>query len=395
MPKRRRIRTGIFEDAHGLSVIYSLHGKPIETRFPRGASIDRLERWRTRQIAQRPTVTTAPRDTLTRDVVRYLRRLKGRASYKSEKSHLRAWLATLGRLRRRSITREQIELTIARWLNEGYAARTIRHRCRVLESLYRALDGPDALTPLRHITLPKKPKARPVWVSDETIAAVALNLLMKERDDVGRNPDGRFNEVGHIGPQTRARYLVLVTMGRRPIEMRRAVRDDVDVARRLWFVRTAKGGVSAPLPLNDEQLAAWTLFAKANAWGHYDERSFVRTLHACGWPKGIRPYTARHATAFTIRRRGGDAADVQDQLGHASITTAREFYFATDPVRQAAVSSLLDDRFPKAIFADSHDHRSHDRPRRTAKADGKAKNSEGITKASGSGLSRSGSRKTG
>ena len=54
--------------------------------------------------------------------------------------------------------------------------------------------------------------------------------------------------------------------------------------RRLWFVRTAKGGLNSVIILNDEMVRAWQLFSDADAWGWFDDRSFSKTLKRNGWP---------------------------------------------------------------------------------------------------------------
>lgn len=338
MPTRSRLATGIYEDRFGRSVVYHVHGQPKETRFPLDTPLDRLQRWRTRALAD--AIDIAPRDprgSLARDAVRYLKRLKGQPGYKSEKSHLKAWVMRLPRRPRWSLTREDVELAIAAW-RETVAARTIRHRCRVLAAVYHRLDGPRAPTPVDDAVLPARPKPRPVSVDDAAIKAVAERLQAHEATHRLRDA------------KTRARFLVLATTGRRPAEVKRTAREDLDLDRRLWFTRTAKGGRNTIVMLNDEMFAAWQLFIGAKAWGAYDDRSFSKTLKRNGWPQTIRPYNLRHSTALAIRARGGDLEDVQDQLGHASITTAREFYLHALPARQAAISQRLAGRFPLTVF---------------------------------------------
>jgi hypothetical protein len=92
------------------------------------------------------------------------------------------------------------------------------------------------------------------------------------------------------------------------------------------------------------------LFIAANAWGVYDTRSFSATIQRAGWPPGIRVYAVRHAVAFTIRRRSGDARDVQEQLGHVSLAMA-DHYYGADPERQQAVATLLEGRLGAGAFA--------------------------------------------
>lgn len=337
MPKRTKLATGIYADAFGISVIHQRGGKPVETRFSRGTSIDRLTAWRATQKRQAADIAP-PRNQLARDAVRYLKPLKGLAGYKSEKSHLRAWLQALGPTSRVRLKPDQCELIVAGWRQDGYAARTIRHRIRVLISLYRKCDGRHAATPLDDIRLPKKPKSRPVSIADPVIAAVALEL--RKHEIAGTLRDAK----------TRARFLVLATTGRRPCEVMRAERADVDLDRRLWFTRTGKGGLNTIVMMNDEMFAAWQLFVAAQAWGAYDCRSFAKTVRRSGWPAKIRPYNLRHSTALAIRARGGDLEDVQDQLGHASIETARSFYLHALPARQKAISETLSGRFPPEGF---------------------------------------------
>lgn len=341
MPKRLRLATGIYKDGSGIAVIYHANGEPIETRFDPDRPIEQLIRWRKQQ--QRNAGVAAPRDprgSLARDVVRYLKRLKGLPGYKAEKSHLRAWLLFFGGARKRwLITSEQCDLAIASWRTAGYSARTIRHRVRVIEALYHRLDGPKADTPVDNAIVPPKPKARPVSVADDKIAAVALEL--RKHEIGGTLRDGK----------TRARFLVLATHAKRPVEVMRAQPEDLDFERCLWFPRTAKGGYNTEVKLNAEQLAAWQLFVAAGAWGDYDSRSFSKTVQRCGWPKGIRPYNLRHSTAQTLRRRGGDPSDVQEALGHTSIDTGRAFYYEATTEQQTAVSTMLDQRFGISAFA--------------------------------------------
>lgn len=339
MPKRTRLTTGIYQDAYGLSVITSEHGRAKEMRFAPGTPLERLKKWRRRRIGQLADLDQAdPRGSLARDVVEYLKRLKGQPSYKSEKSHLRAWLHYLPRgIRRWAITRKHVELAIAEWREQGYAARTIRHRCRVLEALYHRLDGSRSETPLDDVVLPAKPKPRPVSVSDTSIATVALEL--RKHETLGWLRDSR----------TRARFLVLATHQQRPIEVQRTERIDLDLDRRLWFVRGAKGGYSAVVPLNEEQLAAWQLFIAGQAWGRYDSRSFAKTIQRAGWPKGIRPYNLRHSTAFALTARDVDLGDVQSLLGHTSPATTR-MYTSTPMHRLKIASQKLEGRFSPLLF---------------------------------------------
>jgi integrase len=100
-----------------------------------------------------------------------------------------------------------------------------------------------AQSPVHEYRAWSKPRPRPVAPADADIAAVAHVL---RRQEILHRQDGR----------TRARFLVLATSGRRPAELKRAERTDVDLSRRLWFTRAAKGGYHTIVFLNDDQLAA-------------------------------------------------------------------------------------------------------------------------------------------
>jgi integrase len=195
-----------------------------------------------------------------------------------------------------------------------------------------------------------------VSVSDETINDVARNLRRQEA--AGRLRDSK----------TRARFLVRATTGRRAAEVKAARVEDVQLDRRLWFVRTAKGGLNSVIILNDEMVGAWQLFSDADAWGWFDDRSFSKTLKRNGWPRHIPPKNLRHSTAIAIRARGGDLGDVKDQLGHASLQTTEENYLHVLPARQAETSARLAGRFHAVGFQALPRTTPTTRQRRDAKA---------------------------
>ena len=233
--------------------------------------------------------------------------------------------------------REHAENILATWRQHGYAPKTLRHRYRILQSLYRYFDGRLAVTPLDDVKRPPRPQPRPVSVSDATIEAVALELRKREI-------------LGYRDAKTRARFLVLATHSQRPAELQRAQPGDVDLQRRLWFVRGAKGSYNTTVPLNEDQVAAWQLFMDAGAWGVYDSRSFSKTLKRAGWPKDIRPYNLRHSTGRALDERGVDLGDIQGLMGHTTPETTRAFYVPGMIKRLAAATKKLEGRFSGAGF---------------------------------------------
>jgi integrase len=146
-------------------------------------------------------------------------------------------------------------------------------------------------------------------------------------------------------PKTRARFMVIASTGVRPSELKRAEPGDVDTERRVWLVRTGKGGAPRAFWLNDEMLSAIEAFIAAGAWGAFDGSDYAKALYVAGWPKDVRPYQARHSMALELGERGIDLADVSAVLGHRDIVTTRKHYAPILSSRLKDASERLAGRF--------------------------------------------------
>jgi hypothetical protein len=202
------------------------------------------------------------------------------------------------------------------------SALTIRHRCRILQEMYRTLDGKKTPTPVDEAKSPKRPKTPPVTVPAATIEATLRTLT-------------------HLDRLTYARFAVANTCAQRPCQVGRARPEDVDVIGRTWLVRDAKGEAAHTITLDDPQVAAWEVFIVADAWGMFDTTKYGRIIHAAGWPRGIRPYAARHSFAVNAIRSGVSLGDLQGLLGHADPSTTRRFYAPFQIDRQRVVSAAM------------------------------------------------------
>lgn len=325
-PRRTRIAEGIYTDAHGLAATVKVGRIQREKRFPRGTSIREMQRWResTRlELYEDGAATT--RGYLQPDVDRYLERYRGRAGFKSERSHLSAWVTAIGNVPRGSLTSERVAAQLATWQADGVAALTCLHRWRALRALYRTLDGPRAKTPCDDVPRPKRPRPVPLRVPIATLWAVAKAL---ERRDA----------------KTHARFLVLASTGQRPSQLMRATPDHVDLRAKTWAVSPGKGGTFQYLHLTDDAVAAWRAFMKADAWGEFDTGLYGKRLHKAGWPADIRPYNVRHTLAMDLLDSGADLSDVQTVLGHASIQTTRTNYAGIAEARVRAALARIDGR---------------------------------------------------
>lgn len=324
MKQRRRVRvaSGIYQDASGLAATVKVGRVQRECRFPPDTPLEVLKSWQTQTRAEldreRPPDTPSPeRGTFAADLDRYLPQIQGRVGFKSDRSHLKAWLPHIGPLSRHLITSAQVRTAMSTWTLAKKSARTIRHRVRVLRELYQTLDGAHARPPLTGVTLPRPDDPTPTAVPLETIQKVAKSLKAGKRHEKGYGSDS---------DKTHARFLVRATTGQRPSQIMRAKPSDIDLVRGIWFVRPAKRGTAIPLPLNPDMVKAWRAFVVAEAWGSFDTRSFSKTIQRHGWPKGIRPYTLRHTFAIDHLLGGTDLGDLQGLLGHRQIETTRKFY---------------------------------------------------------------------
>lgn len=338
--KRETIEEGIYGDQYGITARVTVGQLPRETRFPPDRSeeaLNKIRQWRARTLAElledhaQQTKQRADPKSLTRSFVTYFKRRKGRTGYASDKSHALAWVREIGPKRRHQIARDDVERVIGRWrkLKKPPSEKTIAHRVRVLREMYQALDGKNVAHPLIGIQLPKPKRAPLIPVPHAIIKRVAESLAEGKRHDEGYGADPI---------KTRGRFLVYASTGQRPAQIGRAQPADVDLARKVWFVRDAKGGEPVTLPLNEGMVKAWRIFIAANAWGPFDPTSLAKVLRRHGWPKGLRPYALRRTFAIDLLLGGADLGDVQGLLGHADITTTRKYYA---PILTARMTSAV------------------------------------------------------
>lgn len=333
---RVTVERGIYRDGHGYEVVARAGTLRRSQRFPLRTSLQTLRGWRdaTSGDLRDERQPTTDKHTLAGAIQHFIALTKMPKRFGIRPS-LNAWAAEYGELPRRSLTPAKCQQALDRWKHQGYSAQSLYYRRLALVRLWKGLDGPTVKTPVDDIHIARPKVQRPVWVPDDVILGVLMELRRKEL----RGGWMRKSQ------KTRARFLVLATTGQRPAQLMRAERQDVDLGQNIWWVRPAKGGHAVPLHLNSEMRDAWTAFIAANAWGHYDTRSFARTLKACGWPKGIRPYNLRHAAGLTLSARGTDLGDIQMHMGHTSISTTRQFYVPGLDERMKATSAALEGRF--------------------------------------------------
>ena len=304
--------------------------------MPPDSSLKELQGKRTAlELHGRTETPRAERYTLRADVPKYLKLVGHLASLKERRAHLDAWLVRVGDVYRHRITREDVLRARVAWLADKKSPKTINHRVATLRHLYRTLDGPNATSPCDDVTPLEVPRTPITRISPELILTVDRNLQAMEAKRTGPPWDAK----------TRARFRVLVTTGKRPIEVMRAQPEDVNLDQRVWVPRDAKGGYTPGVYLNDDMLAAWRLFVEAGAWGRFSTGNFARTLRSAGWPAKVRPYQLRHTMWITASELGIDLADIAIGAGHKDPRMTRKAYVPVLNSRLQEMSERLDGRF--------------------------------------------------
>jgi integrase len=333
--KRIRFTKNVYREgkdgAYEIRVVVG--GTAYYARMPKDSTPDELLTKRAQLESQGRTETPkAERGTLKADTPKYLKLVATLVSCRNRKAHLAHWNALLGDVPRHRINRTDVLAARVKWQQAKAAPRTINHRCETLRHLYHTLDGRRAPTPVDDVPPLHVPRTPIQHIDAETILKVDQELQAREK-------------TGHFTAKTRARFRVLVSTGRRPSEIMRAKKGDVDLERRVWLVRDGKGGWSPGLYLNDDMLAAWKLFAEVDAWGEYGTSAFAKTIRRCGWPEGVRPYNARHSTWIEAAERGADLADIAAGAGHSDTRMTRRHYVPVLNSRMQKLGQLLEGRF--------------------------------------------------
>lgn len=328
---RRRVGKGIYRDGYGLQAVVKVGtgdgARQRWKRFPPDTDHATIKAW---QDEQRPELRRAvvaperPTGTLAEDAPGYLSQIAQIGSIKSRTCEVDAWTELCGDLSRSEITAEHIRKARVQWAAAGYAPKTINNRCQTLRHLYHVLDGKHAPSPVDDVDHLPVPETVKVMVPAATFRKVAGNL---------------------VDPKTRARFMVIASTGCRPSELKRAEPADVDLRRKVWTVRTGKGGKMRGLYLNADMVAALKAFVAAAAWGTFDASDYAKALYGAGWPRDVRPYQARHSVAIEAGERGVDLGDLSPFMGHSNVQTTRDSYQGVLASRQRKVSDALAGRF--------------------------------------------------
>jgi integrase len=337
MPRRP---VGVF----GRRVFVRVNGTLKSKQFPPGTPTAVLVAWRDTQRNGR-TRRRSPIGGSCEDAVdRYLALPAIAAqAYVHQKAHaLDLWLAELGRDRPlASVTRDEIEVVLLRWLRTLKPA-TVYHRRTALLSLFVTLhaDTPDAPNPVKGTTCPAS------WTpTDQSVPIETLRAILAAM------PNDRWVKRGIRQPSAaKLVATVLIETGVRGVDWSRVRRTDVHLAEGYVTMPATTKGKGAPswrLTLTPEAVAAVQAFDAANLYGAFDpeavSHSFKRAVRTVlGDDSPVHLYSGRHSVGADLYAATGDLATVGRLLGHrpGSRATAQYARGGNDTVDAAAVAKL-------------------------------------------------------
>jgi integrase len=330
--KRTRLATGIYKDAHGVAIIMSVQGAPVEHRYPLGKTLA----W---YIAERGKLQSAAELQAERRIAKwqtfearvddYLETLSGTHA-RDARLLLAKWSGEVGDRVPNEITTDEIDTQLNAW---NKAASTRNHLRQALIGFYRYLNGPSGYNPAK---LAKKAPERYHDARGLPYATIAKILQQLQPS------------------KSRARLLVMAYTGLPQAQIARLTPDDVRLTRKAVYVRPRRKGAGVPgrmLPLSPAGIAAFKEFIAQDAFGSFARRQLGKVwkgaVLAAGvtLPPGARPYDLRHSFLTEVYRRTGDLNAVAELGMHATLEqTARYARAAVSERAKKAVAAVP--RFP-------------------------------------------------
>jgi hypothetical protein len=360
MPRRargKRVDVGIFQDVGGFTVVAQVGSaakgtqRSKEERFPLSATRKEMK---ARQEAMRVDLRQQlpagfSTGTLGAAAAEYLTTVPEGPNKPNIEHYLKSWCEAGFRDRALdTITAREIHTQLTTWLNDtvaadgartkGLAPSTVNKHRTALLSLYRVINGPEGLNPVRAVPRLHEPEDD---ARDPGYEAIAL--ILAQMPDRGIAP--RF---GHPTPYslTKIRLTVMAYTGWpqmviekiQPHDLARL--DDGQAYMRPRRKGRGKGAGSSGhwVPLIPEGVDALRTFARVKAFGAFSRHSAAKSFNVAvkkaiavwetkeakagthrPWPapKNVRPYDLRHAYGSEAFRTTGDLQTVAYYLGHA------------------------------------------------------------------------------
>jgi len=351
MKRRTRLATGIYQDAHGISVIATAGTAPHkltspEIRYPLGTPIPTMvacwHREKMRLTDARAKAGGGPvrRGTLSADVRQYLATAKLTPRRRKEREQQLMWWCQqrdggppFGDRPRSSLETPAIRRALAGLLLGGAASSTVNKYRHALSHVATVLDGKSAPNPAHEAPKYEEPEAamrdQPYW---------AIQLIIDAIRETGQ-------QAGKPS-LTKARVRVLAYAPITPMQLRQIKRTDIDWEHsEIVTPGRKKGYGTAPRrkPLTPQALDAFKAFDAADGWQiDFSRSSLYRTFTAArdrvvealrverpdldvSRLATMRPYDLRHSFATMVFKATGDLAITGEFLDHADPQTTRRY----------------------------------------------------------------------
>jgi integrase len=351
MKRRTKIAPGIYQDAHGYSVIARVGTHPRllssrEIRFPPDTPLPTMvATWHREKMRLTDELAKAGdgpvrRGTLIADARLYLDTAKLTPRRRKERAHQLKWWCEqrdggplFGSRLRTSLETPEIRRALAGLLMNGVASSTINKYRQALSHVYTVLDGKGAPNPVIEAPKYEEPEAamrdQPYWAIQMIIDAIRETGQQADRPSL-----------------TKARIRVLAYAPITPMQLRLIKRSDID-----WELgeivtpgrKKGYGTVPRRKPLTPQALEAFRAFDAADGWEiNFSRSSLHRTFTAArdrvvetlraerpdldvSRLARMRPYDLRHSFATMVYKATGDLTITGEFLDHADPQTTRRY----------------------------------------------------------------------
>lgn len=347
--------TGIRTTPTGYLVKVEVRPLPAKgKRFKAGTPLAVMQRWRedTRRALEgrRDRRLRYGTGTLADDVARYFT-LWGEDQHPEtvaqRRRHLEAWVAAFPDRTRESLTTGEIEAQLAAWQRQppptphrqgrrrptSESAATTAKRRQALLQLFAVLGrGTDLRNPVEAVPTRQQPAAQARGLPYPVI-----------RDLLALMPRSA----------TRARLGVMAFTGLRPEELRRVEPADIDLSQGTLYVRTAKGGTVATVPLVREARTWLEEFHALGAYGPFTAAPMglslrravarlneARAVQHLAPLTGVTAYSMRHSYGTALYRATRDLKTVAEGMRNSLAMAERYVEGAVSEVLEHGVARL-------------------------------------------------------
>ncbi|MCB9761974.1 MAG: tyrosine recombinase XerC [Alphaproteobacteria bacterium] len=214
---------------------------------------------------------------------------------------------------------------LARLSARAPAASSMRRRLSCYRSFYRwaVAEGLIERSPAEHLSMPRAAVRVPRFLDVPEVDALIEQPVQE----------------GWYATRNRAILELMYGAGLRVGELAALDRDDVDLDERLVLVRGGKGGKDRQVPFGPpaaDALRAWLATREGGVpalfLNRYLTRLSSRAVHRIVQQSGVRngiagvhPHALRHSCATHLLAGGADLRAIQEQLGHASLSTTQRY----------------------------------------------------------------------